>query len=126
MSVIIPWDHVLTPRRLPSGDLIRLTATLTSPVDSNWVTFQLRTATRVTWLKRIRFFDARGELAFLQTEGSTHQTATARFSTHAFNTGGLRFELVKPMAFGVLTGVYEFTNVGQWKSHLLLFEWQED
>lgn len=126
MSVIISWNQLLRPQRLRSGDLIRLTVSPQAAPDSDWVEFQLATATRITWLKRIRFFNASGEIAFLQTEGNNHQTAPARFSTNAFNREGLRFELVKAMAFGVPTGVYELTNAGQWKGQLLRFEWLED
>ncbi|HZV68545.1 MAG TPA: hypothetical protein VFG10_03345 [Saprospiraceae bacterium] len=125
MSVIINWEQLLVPVRLLSGDLIRVTARPTA-LPSSKVEFQLSTAPGVTWEKRIRFFNSRGEIAFLRTEGSNHLTAPANFSTDAFNKGELRFELVKAMSFGTLTGVYELKNVGRWKGQSLLFEWLAD
>ena len=125
MSVIISWEQLLTSQRLPSGDVIRLTVSTAFHIGSR-VEFVLVTSPVVTWEKRIRFFDARNELAFLRTEGSNHRTGPTSFHIDSFDRGGLRVELVKAMTFGTLTGVYELTNVKRWKGHSLLFEWLTD
>lgn len=127
MSVIITWEQLLVPQRLPSGDIIRLTVRQQPPPIIGYrVEFQLATAPRVTWEKRLRFFDARGEISFLRTEGSGHLSAPISFPNDSFRRGGLRVELVKAMAFGTLTGVYELQDVGKWKTASLLFEWLSD
>ena len=127
MSVIISWEQLLVPQRLPSGDLIRLTVRQQPPPIVGYrVEFQLASAPRITWEKRIRFFDSHGELAILRTKDNSHLTSIAGFPNDSFRRGIIRVELVKAMAFGTLTGVYELTNVDRWKSSILLFEWLED
>jgi hypothetical protein len=127
MSVIISWEQLLTPTRLPSNDIIRLTPVpgYNSFRDSR-VEFIFSSAPRITWEKRLRFFDAHGDRAFLQTRDASHRAGPISFPTNNFSSGGLRIELVKAMGLGTLTGVYELTNVGRWKARTLLFEWLED
>jgi hypothetical protein len=125
MSVIISWDDLLMERRLPAGDIIKLTTTLDNGLGSR-VGFRLVTAPRVTWYKQIRFFDNGGTRAWLETRDQAHVAGPTNLDVDLFNRGLLRVELVKAMAFGTPTGVYELTNLGRWKGNLLTFEWLED
>ncbi len=126
MSVRITWEQLLNPQRLPSNDLIRLTILPGYNAISSNVQFRLHTAPRVTWEKRLRFFDARGEISFLVTKDNIHTAGPASFDLTRLTSGGVRVELVKAMTFGTLTGVYELTDFGRWKGRTLTFEWLED
>ena len=126
MAVIITWDQLLTSQRLPSGDVIRMTVNTDYAVNPKTIEFQLASAPHITWEKRIRFFTAAGEIAFLQTKNNIHQSTVAGFLTTQLTTGVIRVEFVKAMAFGQLTGVYELTNFGPWKAKSLRFEWLTD
>ncbi|MBD0365668.1 MAG: hypothetical protein ICV53_06125 [Flavisolibacter sp.] len=131
MSVIVSWDDLLSVRRLPAGDVIRLSV---YPVpglseghrNSNYVWFRLDTAPWITWYKEIRFFDRIGTFAFIQTQDDAHHAGPVSMPTMRFNLGLIRVELVKAREFGIHRGVYELVNVGRWKGCLLAFEWLED